>query len=177
MEETKTHRPRFVLYHANSKGTGCAVKMDLHPAHDFSDGCLMAKFARQTSVGGRVDGVEHFPRFDWENAITVKLDFTDLSKMLQVFLGECESIEDGKGIFHRSQKATTKIMMRHIVEPVQGYSIEVYKSPTNGDGQESSARIMLYNNEALGLTRAIEGIMPLVCFGIPMVIPKEALVG
>ena len=78
MEETKMHRPRFVIYHANPKGTGCAVKMDLHPAHDFSDGCLMAKFAKQISVGGNVDGEDRFPRFDWENAIIVKLDFSDL---------------------------------------------------------------------------------------------------
>ena len=25
-------RPRLALYHANAKGTGCAIKMELHPA-------------------------------------------------------------------------------------------------------------------------------------------------
>ena len=25
-------KPRLALYHANAKGTGCAIKMELHPA-------------------------------------------------------------------------------------------------------------------------------------------------
>jgi hypothetical protein len=168
----RMRRPRFALYHANGKGTGCALKLELHPAHDFVDGSIMAQFAKQSSVGGR-DGASSFARFDWENAICVKLDFSDISKMLQVFCGECESIEDGKGLFHRSQKATTRIAMRHLVEPVQGYSLEVYRTPMAAGESESSARIMFSNSEALGITRVLEKALVYVCFGIPVVIPRN----
>ena len=173
-QSQKLRRARFALYHANGKGSGCAMKLELHPAHEFTDGCVMAHFARQSSVGDRSGSAGSFPRFDWENAICVKLDFSDISKMLQVFCGECESIEDGKGLFHRSQKATTRIAMRHLVEPVQGYSLEVYRTPVAGGESESSARMVFTNVEALGLTRALETAVFYMCFGLPVVVPRAS---
>jgi len=44
-------RPSFRFYHANPKGTGSAVKMNLHPAHDDEDGCIMLTIANQKTVG------------------------------------------------------------------------------------------------------------------------------
>ena len=44
-------RPSLCFYHANPKGTGSAVKMNLHPAHDYTDGCIMLKIANQMTVG------------------------------------------------------------------------------------------------------------------------------
>ena len=32
------YRPNLAFYHANAKGTGCALKLSLHPAHDDTDG-------------------------------------------------------------------------------------------------------------------------------------------
>ncbi|MBR7181109.1 MAG: hypothetical protein IKD42_05820 [Kiritimatiellae bacterium] len=173
--KTGVSRPRLAIYHANPKGNGCAVKLELHPAHDFTDGSVMAAFARQIATADR-NSPGQFARFDWENQICVKLDFSDISKILQVLVGECESIDDGKGLFHRSQKAATKITFRHLEEPVQGYSFEVYRTyPGGGAGEaagDASARIVFTKSEALGLAKALEGTMPYVCFGIPMVIPK-----
>lgn len=37
-ERAPGFRPRLALYHANAKGTGCAIKMELHPAHGATDG-------------------------------------------------------------------------------------------------------------------------------------------
>ena len=170
----KPRRARFALYHASAKGNGCAMKLELHPAHDFVDGSIMAQFARQATMLDRSVPGGQFAGFDWDNAICVKLDFFDLTKMLQVLCGECESIEDGKGLFHRSQKATTRIAMRHLVEPVQGYSLELYRTPAAAGESESSARIVLSNSEALGLSRIIESDLFYVSFGLPVVIPREA---
>ena len=161
-------RPTLTMYHPNGKGTGSAIRLELHPADD-TDGSIMATIATQLTTGNCMGSMPIYPRFDWEGAITVKLDFTDISKMLQVFRGECESLEDGRGLFHNSTRGTTKIMLRHIVEPINGYMLEVYRKTSNSE--DSNARIFLSPYEALGLATAIESSMGVICFGIPMVIP------
>ena len=161
--------PALTMYHPNGNGRGSAIRLELHPAHDDTAGSIMATIATQLTIGDRLGAVPVYPKFDWDGAITVKLDFTDISKMLQVFLGECESIEDGRGLFHKSTRGTTKITLRHIVEPINGYMLEVYRKTS--DSEDSNARIFLSPYEALGLATAIESSMGVICFGIPMVIP------
>ena len=162
-------RPTLTMYHPNGKGTGSAIRLELHPAHDDTAGSIMATIATQLTTGNCMGSMLVYPRFDWEGAITVKLDFTDISKMLQVFRGECESIEDGRGLFHKSTRGTTKITLRHIVEPIHGYMLEFYRKTSEED---SNARIFLSPYEALGLATAIASSMGVICFGIPMVIPN-----
>ena len=159
--------PTLTMYHPNGKGTGSAIRLELHPAHDDTAGSIMATIAMQLATGDRPGTVPVYPRFDWKGAITVKLDFTDICKMLQVFRGECESLEDGRGLFHQSTRGTTKIMLRHLVEPIHGYMLEVYRN-THGS-EDSNARIFLSPYEALGLATAIESSMGVICFGISMV--------
>ena len=160
----------MTIYHPNSSGTGSAIRLELHPAHDDIAGSIMATIATQLTTGNCMGSMLVYPRFDWDGAITVKLDFTDISKMLQVFLGECESLEDGRGLFHKSPRGTTKIILRHIVEPINGYMLEV--SRKTSDSKDSNARIFLSPYEALGLATAIESSMGVICFGIPMVNPN-----
>ena len=161
--------PALTMYHPNGNGTGSAIRLELHPAHDDTAGSIMATIATQLTTGDRLGSMLVYSRFDWEGAITVKLDFTDISKMLQVFRGECESLEDGRGLFHKSTLGTTKITLRHIVEPINGYLFEVFRS--RRDGTDAHAMIFLSPYEALGLATAIESSMGVICFGIPMVIP------
>ena len=163
-------RPTLTMYHPNGRGEGSALRLELHPAHDDTAGSIMATIATQLTTGDCNGSMTVYPRFDWKGAITVKLDFTDISKMLQVFLGECESLEDGRGLFHKSTRGTTKIILSHIVDPINGYMLEVYRK-TSGS-EDSNARIFLSPYEALGLATAIESSMGVICFGIPMVIPN-----
>ena len=165
-------RPKLAFYHANSRGTGGAVSMDLHPAHGNKDGCIMMRIANQMTIGNRQGPNPTFPRFDWENAIVVKLGFDDLCQILQVFRGECESVGDGKGLIHVTAKASTSIRLRHMIEPVKGYSLEVYRTSRNG-GEESRAHILFSNAEAVGLCEAIAGSMSVISFGIPVVLPHD----
>lgn len=164
-------RPSLKFYHANPKGTGCAVKLELHPAHDQVDGSIMLWAANQMTIGSRKGPNPTFPRFDWENVICVKLDFSDLCKILQVLRGECESIEDGRGLYHTTVKATTRICMRHLIDPISGYSLELYRNLPGGESQ--SAHILFSAEEALGLAESIAGSMSVVSFGIPVVIPHD----
>ena len=166
------YRPRLSFYHPNAKGTGCSVKFALHPAHDNVDGSIWLSVANQKTVGDRRGPNPTFARFDWENAINVKLDFSDLCKILQVLRGECESIDDGRGLYHRSVKAATRIVFRHNVEPVQGYSLELYRVPSDG-GTEQRAHILFTAAEALGLCEAISNSLYIVGFGIPMLVAHD----
>lgn len=166
------YRPKLSFYHPNARGTGCAVKMELHPAHDSVDGSIMMTVANQMTVGDRRGPNPTFPRFDWKEAIVVKLDFNDLCHLLQVLRGECESINDGKGLYHRSTQGSTCIKFRHLIEPVAGYSLELYRRSLNGNDERSSC-IVFSSAESTGLGEAISGAMAIVGFGIPMLVSHD----
>lgn len=176
MNETNTtqrkFRPKFALYKPNGKGTGCAAKMELHPAHDDTDGSIWATFANQLTIGDMRAPNPSYPRFDWEHAICVKLDFQDLTRILQVFRGECEAIGEGKGLYHSSPKGATIIGLRHHVEPANGYTFDLHRSVGQGSS-DMHARITLAPNEAMGLCAAIEQALGVICFGIPTVIERD----
>ena len=167
------YRPNLCFYRANARGTGSALKMSLHPAHDNVDGCVMATIANQMTVGNRVGPNPTFPTFDWENAMTVKLDFNDLCQVLQVLRGECESVNGEKGLFHRAPCGMTNIRFSHLVDPTPGYRLEVYRSSRPGGAEDAHAQLTFGSAEALGLCEAIAGSMSVVAFGIPMLVPHD----
>lgn len=155
--------PNITFYRPNARGTGSALNLELYPASENAEGCLMAKLAGQLTVGESGGAQPIYARFGWENAIKVKLGFNDLAKMLQVFRGECESLEDGKGIFHRTMRGTTRINLRHHIEPVPGY---IFDCHLVHDGTESHAAIYLAPHEALGLAQVIASSLGVICFGV-----------
>ena len=161
------YRPRMRFFHPNAKGTGCALSLELLPASEGNEGCIMASLANQQTVGGIQGSERTYPTFNWEEALTVKLGFADLCKMLQVMRGESESLGDGKGLYHSSGKSNTRISMRHLVEPVSGYALDVNRM--FGDGREARASILLSPWEALGLAESIAGSMSVISFGVPSV--------
>lgn len=172
---TREYRPEFSIYHPNGKGTGCAFRMTLHPAHARRDGCIMLELANQRTIGDRRAAIPKFPTFDWENRLVVKLGFSDLCKMLQVLRNGSESLEDGKGLYHRSARHSTRIVLRHLTEPIQGYSLEIYRNSADKSDADRSARIILTHWEALGIALAIEDSIGYICFGIPKVMPREPI--
>ena len=169
-ENAGSRRPGLTIYHPNGKGSGCAVVFALHPAHDDTAGSIMLTLANQKTVGDV--RTSQYPTVDWENKMTVRLDFPDLCKILQVLRGECESIDDGRGLYHSIKKCSTRISFRHVTEPCQGYALEVHRTYSETKAGVG-ARIMFTPAESLGLTEAISASMPLVAFGIPMVIPRR----
>lgn len=160
------YRAKLRFFHPNLKGTGCALSMELLPAQGNNEGCIMASFANQMTVGNRQGSTLTYPTFNWEGAVIVKLDFFDLCRILQVLRGECESIGNGMGLFHKSAKGNAKINIRHLIDSDQGYLFEVNRVPHEG-GAETRAMIMLQPWEALGVAEAIAGSMSAICFGYP----------
>lgn len=173
-ERRVEYRPSFNLYHPNPKGTGCAISMRLYPAQDDEEGYVMLELACQKSIGDRRGPTPTYPTFDWENRICVKLGFADLCALLTVFRGEAESINGDKGLYHSYHGQRTRIVLRHLVETVPGYSLEVYRSQCGTDEGDLSAHIFFSSNEAYGIMVAMENVLGLVCFGIPRPYEKAA---
>ena len=152
----------LAFYHPNGKGTGGAVKFSLIPAdgEEFVDGGLRVAMASQV----KGNGFETYPRFDWDRVIEVRLGFLDVARMLQVFRGETESINDGLGLFVFNPLCRMKFSLRHVVEPVAGYEIELVRKIGEA-GQEDSVKVMLMGVEGLRLCCALEKSMGVLAFG------------
>ena len=160
------NRPRLEFYHPNAKGTGCAMAMALHPADYTKNGFISVSIANQMTVGNPTGDDPTYPTFDWENSVDVVLDFNDLCVILQVLRGETESICSGHGIFHKCKECCQRIQLCHLIDPVCGYSFEVFEKQANG-GEEKRVYILLSPAESLGLYEAIHGSMYLIAFGRP----------
>lgn len=160
-------RPTWTMYHPNGKGTGSALRLELHPAHDNADGRIIATLAPQKTVGMSNGTERTLPTFDWEKAIRLKLDYLDLTEILQVLRGYCESIADGKGLFHRTTTANMVIKFEHRIEPVCGYMLDVVRPPNGGEIERVS--FFMRQTEALALSEMIANAILYVTMGIPMV--------
>ena len=111
---------RTVICHASASGKGSAIRFELHPARGRVAGHIFIEVARQKTVASVQGEVPTFATFDWENKICCKMGLGDLAQMMMVFRGMQESIQDGKGLFHRSAKANTVIKFSHQIEPRPG---------------------------------------------------------
>ena len=171
------YRPKLCYYHANAKGTGSAVNLELHPAHWSAEGniegSIFMSIANQKTVGVRNGPETVFPSFDWKNRLTVRLTMSDISQMLMVFRGMAESVCDGKGLFHRSARYNTILKFEHRIEPCPGYTLEVYRRTHDGKDQQH-AFIAFSPAEAIGLSLAIEQSIGVIAFGIPAVRERRA---
>ena len=165
-EGCSVNLPCLRFYHPNGRGTGCAMVMKLRPADVTNDGFIVVSFANQMTVGNPTGDNPTFPKFDWENKVDVVLDFNDLCAILQVLRGETESVCDGRGIFRKHNGCCQKIQMRHLVEPVCGYSFEVLEIPANS-GDERRVHMLMSPAESLGIYEAITGSMHVIAFGSP----------
>ena len=151
-------RPATTICHANPRGTGTALRLELHPARTDSDGSILATIAQQSSTTPA--------SFDWDNAILVRFDLLELAKILQVFRGQYESINDGKGFYHRTINGFTVVRLYHRIEPICGYVLDVSHKSNHGD----TVRLIfaMTYDEAFAICEAIDHAMIYVAFGVPV---------
>ena len=152
------------IYHPNGKGTGCAINIELHPAHDGADGSVFIRFAPQKTVSTATGEARTYPTFDWENAITARLAICEIAEVMQVFNGCAESLADGRGFFHRSERAVLVFRMEHLIEPCPGYRLEANRKVIDTD-ETQTAVIMLTPAEAYAIALALESSMSRIAFG------------
>ena len=84
--------------------------------------------------------------------------------MLEVFRGVTESIEDGKGLFHRTREANIVFRMEHRIEPCPGYRISISRRLVESEELREAA-IILTPTEAFALALALESSMSRIAFG------------
>lgn len=160
--EKKTMANRTTIYHPNPKGTGMALALELYPATPEVPGKLQLEFARQVSPEGAT-----FPRFDWENRSIFVLTPEEVEKVLEVFNGYTESIEDGKGIFVWTPAKSTALRLRHVVNPVPAYALQLVVREGEGDAATHDVRdINLTPTEAMMLYHALTAAMGMLVFGL-----------
>jgi len=164
-----TFRPRLSFYHANGKGTGSAAQFEVVPACGDRDGAVFLTLAQQKSVasGSAEHGNRQHATFDWQNRVTVKLNFSDLCQMVPVFKGQAATIGDGKGLYHDSRNTTTLINLTRQSEPYTGLALEVSRRGKAESEQALRLRIVFNAAEAFGLGAVLEQVLGLLAFGIP----------
>lgn len=155
--------PAISIYHANARNTGAAIRIAfVKPRHievrdEFSDGHLDLTIASQSEAGEP-------PSFDWDNSIDMPLYFAEISMILEVLHGVRESINDGKGIWmHRTNGERIILRFRHIIEPLSGYALEVFRRRGNDD--LGAIHILLSEAEAMGIGYALEATIGKMLFG------------
>ncbi len=151
---------QYKLYHPNGKGNGSALSLELHPAGNPDVGKVILSIVPQKTVGSRADGTPTFPTFAWADAFIVRLEVTEIEKMLEVFAGETESINDGKGLL--DARNGTTFCVRHTIDPVPRYIIEIVKR----EGEEPKKRLIsLTPTEAGALYHGLAACMGSLMFG------------
>ena len=151
-------RPAITICHANARGTGTALRLELHPARTDSDGSILATIAPQNAI-------KPVASFYWNNSISVRLCLMDLAKILQVLRGNYESIDDGKGLYHRTINGFTVVRLYHRIEPIGGYVLDV--SHKSNDGETVRLIFSMTYDEAFALAEAIDHAKLYVAFGVP----------
>lgn len=160
------YNPSLAFFHPNPKGTGSAIKLELKPAKGNSEGAIMVTGMNQQTIGDMRGQSPIYPRFNWDDRIIVKLGFTDLSKILQVLRGECESLNDGVGICHTILGCNTRINLIHKMTDESEYVFEMNRT-WNQNKEDRCFSIVFTAHEAVGMEAAISGAMVYVSFGIP----------
>lgn len=154
-------RPAMTIHHANPRGTGTALRLELHPARPDAEGSILATIAPQKATTPA-------PSFDWDNSIAVRLGILDLAKILQVFRGQYESIDDGKGLYIRTSNGSTVVRLISRVKPFAGYLLVFSHMPNDGDGDSVCFSFSMTYAEGFALSEAIGHAMLYVSFGVPI---------
>lgn len=165
------NKPKMMMMHPNGKGTGCSFGFELHPARVVDgqnvEGSIVLEVAHQSTVSAVAGAAQNGSMFDWTKTVCVRLFIGDVARMLQVFRGECEAIENGIRKVYEDHLAV--IELRHMIEPVQGYQMVVTSQPRGSEGANDRFVILLSSAEALAVCEAMTGALVWMAFGDPRV--------
>ena len=157
--------PTLTIKHAKAKGTGAMVSFELHPAHDTEIGFVKITFAAQATARTYENGKRTDETFDTENGASVNLSINEVAKLLEVFRGYREKVDDGNGIFIRTDNANAVLTFEHRLEPVPGYLLAI--SQKTLDGELNRMGVLFSMTEAIVLSEALASSMVYLAFGVP----------
>jgi hypothetical protein len=122
MTVATTAKPRdqkLMFYHPNGTATGSALQLEPRVNRSGSDryNCFFLEMAAQKTALGREGDKRVHATFDWENKLTVKLEFPDICEMLSVLEGRQERVGGQRnGLYHETERASTVITLARSTE-------------------------------------------------------------
>ena len=164
-EGTKPRDQKLVFYHPSAAGSGVALQIDPRVNRREGDryNCFFFEMAAQKAVAERDGEKRSFAAFDWENKLTVKMDFADLCELLLVLEGKQERVGGQKnGLYHDTERANTVISFGRIPEK-SGYSFGLSRKDKES-GQLTRLSIGLSEAEAIGLRCIIQAGLFFITF-------------
>jgi len=165
------HRGRHIcFYHPTMKNSGSAMRLEMRinrPGEDRYD-CFFLELAAQKTPLGRDGDKRTAATFDWENKITVKLDFTDVCEFLTVLEGRAEQAGGTRGgLYHATRSGNTLISFKRDAEK-NTYGVSLSRKQ---DGQDAKRmHIQLSQSEATGLRCILQYGLFAVYFGSEMLV-------
>jgi hypothetical protein len=140
------------FFHPNSKGTGSAMRLEPRINRHGEDryNCFFLEMAAQKSAPQRKPGESAYATFDWENKITVKLGFLDISEILMVLEGRAAKIGGQRsGLYHASGQGNTMIALIKQTDR-DNYYLSLSRK-RNGEAEATRIGIGLTEIEVTGL--------------------------
>ena len=145
------HTGRLAFYHADAKGSGRAMRLELrlNRAEEDRYDCFFLEMARQQTAATGERG-RTVATFDWDRKVVVKLDFFDVCELLTVLEGRAPNAGGQRnGLYHQSGNTNTLIAFRKDPERA-GYSLDISRKDQQGN-QVFKEHIILSEAEATGL--------------------------
>ena len=149
----------LLIAHPNTKGTGSAVRFELHPAEDGREGMIVGLLATQI-----FDGETYLREFDWQKAIRIILSPLDVAQILEVLRGYHESIGNGKGLFHCNVEHNTVIRFLHLIEPSPAFQLHITRRYI-ATGSHQEIKIAFTMPEAIVLGEVFASSLVRMTFG------------
>jgi hypothetical protein len=115
----KPREQKLVFYHPNNTGTGSALQLEPRVNRRGPDryNCFFMEMAAQKTAVGRDGDKKVHATFDWENKLTVKLEFLDICELLAVLEGRQERAGGQRnGLYHETERASTVITLSRNTE-------------------------------------------------------------
>ena len=134
--------------HINSNGTGCQMVVTPFEAWNGEEGSVKFSFYPQKGV----------IQYDDDDCMVFFCTPEDVARMVAVFRGMQENIDDGKGL----RRLGSIMNLEHTINP-NGYRFTIIEKVDNGT---KSLSIMLSTYEAMELSLALEGVMSKLVFGM-----------
>jgi hypothetical protein len=151
-ENGKPLNGRLTIYHANGKGTGAAMRLELKLSRDGEErnSCFFLVMARQKTAATREGDQRRHATFDWENKATVKLGFSDVCELLMVLEGrQAQAGGTRNGLYHETAQGNTLIAFKKSPEPA-GYGVGISRKDKQGQ-EVFRGHLLLSEAEALGV--------------------------
>lgn len=156
LNEARLYNERLTFYHANRQGSGAAVRVEPRVNRRPGDryNCFFLDMARQKTVAGQGEGASPHATFDWENKITVKLDFTDICEFLTVLEGTRDHVGGKRdGLYHQTGQNNT--LIRFKAHESGGYALALSRKAAGSD-QPTRVHTVLNPVEATGLRHILQ---------------------